>query len=262
MPCSWCGVEVGADEGFRASEPEGERKAAFCRLEHVVPWAIQGAALGAGDDRAPRRARRRPRAAARTAAARWATAACCSSATAASTASPTRSAASTTCCSGRRPAGAGRRRASGGLFGLSSALRVGRCAASTASPRERVVAVVGALVVVLGEGCALLANQGSLTSQRPGSNGVASARDAPLTRTSRRAPPRATASVPLRAAVRRKRTATTAPTPAPSPAPPPRSAPSPPPAATTAPNAGRQPHACAIAPADRAAAARRRADAR
>ena len=43
MPCSWCGVEVGADEGFRASEPEGERKAAFCRLEHVVPWAIQGA---------------------------------------------------------------------------------------------------------------------------------------------------------------------------------------------------------------------------
>jgi hypothetical protein len=43
VPCSWCGVEVGIDEGFRASEPEGERKAAFCRLEHVVPWAIQGA---------------------------------------------------------------------------------------------------------------------------------------------------------------------------------------------------------------------------
>jgi hypothetical protein len=43
VPCSWCGVEVGTDEGFRASEPEGERKAAFCRLEHVVPWAIQGA---------------------------------------------------------------------------------------------------------------------------------------------------------------------------------------------------------------------------
>ena len=41
--CSWCGVEVGVDEGFRAAEPEGERKAAFCRLEHVVPWAIQGA---------------------------------------------------------------------------------------------------------------------------------------------------------------------------------------------------------------------------
>ena len=41
--CSWCGVDVGVDEGFRATEPEGERKAAFCRLEHVVPWAIQGA---------------------------------------------------------------------------------------------------------------------------------------------------------------------------------------------------------------------------
>src|SRR3954465_10384061 len=41
--CSWCGVDVGRDEGFRATEPEGERRAAFCRLEHVVPWAIQGA---------------------------------------------------------------------------------------------------------------------------------------------------------------------------------------------------------------------------
>jgi hypothetical protein len=46
--CSWCGVEVGVDEGFRAAEPEGERKAAFCRLEHVVPWAIQGAHDGLG----------------------------------------------------------------------------------------------------------------------------------------------------------------------------------------------------------------------
>ena len=43
VQCSWCGVPVGTDEGFRATEPEGERKAAFCRLEHVVPWAIQGA---------------------------------------------------------------------------------------------------------------------------------------------------------------------------------------------------------------------------
>jgi hypothetical protein len=41
--CSWCGVGVGADEGFRACEPAGERRAAFCRLEHVVPWVIQGA---------------------------------------------------------------------------------------------------------------------------------------------------------------------------------------------------------------------------
>ena len=31
------------DDGYRLSEPAGERRAAFCRLEHVVPWAIQGA---------------------------------------------------------------------------------------------------------------------------------------------------------------------------------------------------------------------------
>lgn len=31
------------DDGFRAYEPAGERRATFCRLEHIVPWAIQGA---------------------------------------------------------------------------------------------------------------------------------------------------------------------------------------------------------------------------
>lgn len=41
--CSWCGAPIEPDEGFRAYEPAGERRAAFCRLEHVVPWAIQGA---------------------------------------------------------------------------------------------------------------------------------------------------------------------------------------------------------------------------
>jgi hypothetical protein len=46
--CSWCGVEVRGDEGFRAIEPAGERWAAFCRLEHIVPWAIQGAHWEAG----------------------------------------------------------------------------------------------------------------------------------------------------------------------------------------------------------------------
>ena len=46
--CSWCGVAVGRDEGFRAAEPAGERKAVFCRLEHVVPWVIQGARWEAG----------------------------------------------------------------------------------------------------------------------------------------------------------------------------------------------------------------------
>jgi len=46
--CSWCGVEVRVDEGLRATEPVGERKAAFCRLEHIVPWVIQGAHWDAG----------------------------------------------------------------------------------------------------------------------------------------------------------------------------------------------------------------------
>jgi hypothetical protein len=46
--CSWCGEPVEDDEGFRAAEVEGERRAAFCRLEHVVPWALQGAHWEAG----------------------------------------------------------------------------------------------------------------------------------------------------------------------------------------------------------------------
>jgi hypothetical protein len=41
--CSWCGGDTGPNDGFRATEPAGERKAVFCRLEHVVPWVIQGA---------------------------------------------------------------------------------------------------------------------------------------------------------------------------------------------------------------------------
>ena len=41
--CSWCGVPVDVEEGFRAAEPAGERVATFCRLEHIVPWVIQGA---------------------------------------------------------------------------------------------------------------------------------------------------------------------------------------------------------------------------
>jgi hypothetical protein len=42
-PCSWCANDVDADDGFRVAEPDGERRATFCRLEHVVPWIIQGA---------------------------------------------------------------------------------------------------------------------------------------------------------------------------------------------------------------------------
>lgn len=47
-PCTWCGTDVEPDDGFRAFEPAGERRAVFCRLEHVVPWAIQGARWDAG----------------------------------------------------------------------------------------------------------------------------------------------------------------------------------------------------------------------
>jgi hypothetical protein len=42
--CSWCGSGVAAGEGFRVHEPAGSRRAVFCRLEHVVPWVIRGAA--------------------------------------------------------------------------------------------------------------------------------------------------------------------------------------------------------------------------
>jgi hypothetical protein len=46
--CSWCGADVERDDGWRALEPAGERGAAFCRLEHVVPWFIQGPSWEAG----------------------------------------------------------------------------------------------------------------------------------------------------------------------------------------------------------------------
>jgi hypothetical protein len=46
--CSWCGKEVEPGDGWRAAEPAGERVAAFCRLEHVVPWSIQGPSWDAG----------------------------------------------------------------------------------------------------------------------------------------------------------------------------------------------------------------------
>jgi hypothetical protein len=41
--CSWCGRAVEADEGWRVQEAPGARVAAFCRLEHIVPWSMQGA---------------------------------------------------------------------------------------------------------------------------------------------------------------------------------------------------------------------------
>ena len=40
--CTWCGNAVERGDGYRAAESPGERRATFCRLEHVVPWFIQG----------------------------------------------------------------------------------------------------------------------------------------------------------------------------------------------------------------------------
>jgi hypothetical protein len=40
--CTWCGADVERDDGFRLSEVPGERRATFCRLEHLVPWALKG----------------------------------------------------------------------------------------------------------------------------------------------------------------------------------------------------------------------------
>jgi hypothetical protein len=47
--CNWCGEPVEPHDGWRAQEQPGARKAAFCRLEHVVPWAMQGAHWEAGE---------------------------------------------------------------------------------------------------------------------------------------------------------------------------------------------------------------------
>jgi hypothetical protein len=47
--CSWCGDPIERGDGWRAQEVPGARRAAFCRLEHVVPWSIQGAHWGAGE---------------------------------------------------------------------------------------------------------------------------------------------------------------------------------------------------------------------
>lgn len=44
--CSWCGVLVDDDDGLRLTRQGG--RAVFCRLEHVVPWAMSGAAFTAG----------------------------------------------------------------------------------------------------------------------------------------------------------------------------------------------------------------------
>jgi len=40
---------VDAGDGYRLAEHAGARGAIFCRLEHIVPWAIQGAHWEAGE---------------------------------------------------------------------------------------------------------------------------------------------------------------------------------------------------------------------
>jgi hypothetical protein len=47
--CSWCGRAIEREDGWRVQEFPGARKAAFCRLEHVVPWHLQGAHWEAGE---------------------------------------------------------------------------------------------------------------------------------------------------------------------------------------------------------------------
>jgi hypothetical protein len=42
LRCTWCGASVEPEDGYRLAEPVGARRAVFCRLEHIVPWAIQG----------------------------------------------------------------------------------------------------------------------------------------------------------------------------------------------------------------------------
>jgi len=51
--CTWCGTAVDPSDGFRAAEHAGDRGAVFCRLEHVVPWGIQGAHWEAGEPLEP-----------------------------------------------------------------------------------------------------------------------------------------------------------------------------------------------------------------
>lgn len=53
LPCSWCGRSVEAADGFRLVESPGDRHAVFCRLEHVVPWALRGAHWESGADLEP-----------------------------------------------------------------------------------------------------------------------------------------------------------------------------------------------------------------
>ena len=52
--CSWCGNAVEREDGWRAQEVPGARKAVFCRLEHVYPWKVQGPHWEAGEIEEPK----------------------------------------------------------------------------------------------------------------------------------------------------------------------------------------------------------------
>jgi hypothetical protein len=51
--CTWCGCYVERDDGYRLAERPGERRGTFCRLEHVVPWAMRGPHWEAGSPAEP-----------------------------------------------------------------------------------------------------------------------------------------------------------------------------------------------------------------
>ena len=51
--CSWCGDPIELGDGWRAQEVPGARRAAFCRLEHIVPWSIQGSHWDPGEIQEP-----------------------------------------------------------------------------------------------------------------------------------------------------------------------------------------------------------------
>lgn len=42
IECTWCGAAIEPGDGYRLYEAAGERRAAFCRLEHAIPWSIRG----------------------------------------------------------------------------------------------------------------------------------------------------------------------------------------------------------------------------
>ncbi|MEX2194707.1 MAG: hypothetical protein WD844_05425 [Thermoleophilaceae bacterium] len=40
--CSWCSRGLDPADCWLLADPAGGRAAAFCRLEHIVPWVIRG----------------------------------------------------------------------------------------------------------------------------------------------------------------------------------------------------------------------------